>query len=108
MEKQDILDIKTTLNNLLLQTSLINSELKMLSSITLGVYKETLPKEQYRTIYTNYVNRIEESFNEVLGSIDTILFEVGDPAFSIRQRFDFFSIISAMKNSEDYSSDSEQ
>lgn len=108
MTKQDAIDVKATLNNLLLQTSLISAETKLLSSMVLGVYKETLPNEQYKTIYTNYVNRLDQRLHELLDRIEVVLFDVNDPAFLIRQKFEIHSLIESMKTEDDYLVDLEQ
>lgn len=108
MTKQDEIDIKATINNLLVQTASNTVKASILQSMTLGVFKEILDKEPFKNTYTQYVNLLEEATNDVINSIEPLLFDINDPAFLIRQRFDAHSLISEMKESEDYISDSKQ
>ncbi len=108
MTKQDEIDLKATINNLLIQTATNTVKVSILQSMTLGVFKELLEKEAFKNTYTHYVNLLEEATSDVINTIEPLLFEINDPAFLIRQRFDAHSLISEMKNSEDYISDSEQ
>lgn len=108
MTKQDEIDLKATVNNLLVQTATNTVKVSILQSMTLGIFKELLDKEPFKNAYTQYVNLLEEAVNDVVSTIEPLLFDINDPAFLIRQRFDAHSLISEMKNSEDYISDSGQ
>lgn len=107
MTKQDELDLKTSINNLFVQTGIATVKQGLLQSMVLGVFKENLTNEQYKNIYTNYVNLLEEALNDIVNTIEPLLFDIQDPAFLIRQRFDVHSVISSMKMTDDYISDSE-
>jgi hypothetical protein len=108
MTKQDELDLKTSINNLFVQTGIATVKQGILQSMVLGVFKENLPNEQYKNIYTNYVNLLEEALIDVVNTIKPILFDIQDPAFLIRQRIDVHSVIASMKMKDDYIFDSDQ
>lgn len=107
MTKQDELDLKISINNIFVQTAQATVKQGLLQSMVLGVFKETLSAEQYKNIYTNYVNLLEEALNDVVDTIEPLLFDIKDPAFLIRQRFDLHAVISSMKETDDYISSSD-
>ena len=96
--------LQVAIDNLMVQTAINSVRLNVLTSMVLGVYKETMPNEQYKNIYTNYVNAIDQEASEALNGISEILFDQG--AFAIRQKFDHFLAIAEMKLNESYLGDS--
>lgn len=100
--EQEISDIKVTLDNLLVQTTMLSNQMNVLTNMTLGVYKETLPLGQYQNIYTNYVNLYEEFMNDSFSKIEDVLFQENDNLFLIRQKTELLSQLQRMKLDTDY------
>ena len=106
MTKQDEVDLKMSINNLLIQSSVTLVKQGVMQSTIFGMLKGSLPDEQFKFAYTHYVNMLENAVNDVMDSIEPLLFDTGDPAFLLRQRMDTLSAIASMKMNEDYTDDS--
>ncbi len=98
--KNDVEEIKSLLDNTITQLSVLSARLNVIQSMVLGVYKDTLPLEDYKTIYTRFVNEIEKDSTDVLNGLDGILFDSG--SFLLRQKYDLHEAMSRMKNDSNY------
>lgn len=100
-QKEEIDEIKAVVNNLFIQLSIVSSENSMLKALVLGLVSEKMP-EVSNNVYTNFVNRLEESLNESMDKIDEHLFKTSDQSLLIRRKFEITSMISSMKRDEHY------
>jgi translation initiation factor 2 alpha subunit (eIF-2alpha) len=66
----------------------------------LGVYKESLPNDSYKNLYTNYVTVLEENFSDALKGLEDAVFDQSE--FLKRMRFDLFEYIENLKKDESY------
>ena len=98
--KKDIEDLKAVSDSMFLQLAEITAKLNTLNSMVLGVYKETLPDENYRTIYSNFVNVLEENMKIVYTGIEDILFD--DRALFLKSKIAAFAHIQELKQNSSY------
>lgn len=105
MTKQTEIDLKVSINNLFVQNGILTIKQSFLEDMILKVLKELLPPDQYKNVYTKYVDALEENLSENITVVEKFLFEVGDPAFLLRQRLEMTSAISSMKSKDDYVGD---
>ena len=100
MSTNDVLEIRLVLNNLIVNSALVSSQLRTLTNLVLGVCKDKLPVDQYENVYTNYVNTLEQMTTEELNVIEGALW--GSPAFLSRQRFEALSASQILKEDTAY------
>jgi hypothetical protein len=100
--KKDIEELKSVFDVVLLKQAEFMAELNTLSSMVLGVYEKTLPKETYRNLYTNFVNMLEENINSAFSGIEqkNILFDNG--SFFLKHKFEVFEDIQNLKRNGSY------
>ena len=92
-------ELNTTIDNILYQVAEQTVKLNLLTSLTLGMYNETLPKEQYDNLYTNFVDRLESAMNDLFLNSEGIY---SNPSFLLKRKFDFFSQLKDMKSNPSY------
>jgi hypothetical protein len=97
---QEIKELKSCFDNLQFANAELHARLQTLTSLVLGVYKDTLTEGQYKNLYTNYVTVLEENFSTVLNGLEDTLFD--QSAFLIRRRFDLFEAIENLKKDDNY------
>jgi len=97
---KDIEDLKSCFDNLQSVSAELHARVRTLTSLILGVYKDTLPTDQYKNLYTNYVTVLEENFSNALNLLSETLFD--QSAFLTRRRFDLFEAIENLKADDDY------
>lgn len=100
MSSKDVVEIREILDNLLVQTSIITIRLNALNSMVLGVWGETMPEEQFRNIYTTFVDLLEQNTKEAFVGIEGALFDSG--AFLLRQKMQGNLDIQSMKANTAY------
>lgn len=98
----EINDMKVDINNLQVQLGVLNAQCKVLHSCFMEVIPYLLPKEQGRNLYTNLVNDMEERVTEALDNLQPLLYDTGDHAFLVRQKFEMFEAFQAMKQKKRY------
>ena len=98
--KKDIEDLKSVFDVVFLKQAELTAELNTLISIVLGVYEETLPKETYRNLYTNFVNALEKNTDKAFLKIENILFDAGAPF--LRHKFEVFEATQNLKRDSSY------
>lgn len=97
--EKDIEDIKVLLDNTITQLSVVSVKLNIIQSMVLGVYKETLPLDDYKSIYTHFVNDLEEDTTDALNELEGVLFDSKE--FLLRQKYNLLEAMNRMKD-EDY------
>lgn len=103
MNYKDFEDVKGLLDNLLVQTTILTVRLNVLTSMVLGVYSETLPKQNSNLIYTNFVNLLDKTTAEALSGLSEGLYDSG--SFLLKQQMEHLSNMQKMKMSDSYISD---
>lgn len=71
---------------------------EVLSEMILGVLKETLTAEQYKNVYTNYVNTLESETNKALDELN----ELVSVSSLLKMKIEFHSAMSHLKRDQDY------
>ena len=100
MMKNDIEELKSVFDVLFLKQAELIAELNTVRSMIFGVYKETLPKETYRNLYTNFVNVLEENTDKIFSKIENALFDPG--AHFLRYKFEVFEATQSLKQDSSY------
>ena len=100
----DIEGMKAVLDNVVTQLSIITVKQNVFHSMVLDIYGETLPSENAKMIYTNFVNVLEKELTDALNQLDDCLFDSGH--FLLRQKTDLFASMQQMKRDERYMNDS--
>lgn len=103
--ENEINELKITVNHLTVQLTALSVRNRLLESLVFGVILEKMP-EDYKNIYSNFVDRYEESLNEVLDQRPNSLFDTGDQSFLIREKYKLFEAVQSMKRDENYLDDS--
>ena len=97
--KNDIADLKSVANQLLLQTTMNTVKINVLKSMVLGVYAETLDETSWKNIHRNYYNTLGDEMKEVFNSINEITFESIN---MVKHSLDFqIMVANALKNLDD-------
>ena len=96
---KEIEDLKSVNDTLLFVTAELQARTKTLTSMILGVYKETLPEPAYKNLYTNYVTELERNINNFVEPLSEVVF---DQSWLIKSRFELFSAIRHLKDDQDY------
>ena len=105
--KQELEDIKSTLNHTLTQLTLVLVEKNILQRAFLGVCAAKLPEDEYRNIYTNFVDKLETEVLQALDGLQDILFD--PPGSFLRgQKFEHMVAIGRLKENRSYIPDSER
>ena len=100
MMKNDIEELRSVFDTIFLKQAELIAELNTLTSMVLGVYEETFPKETYRNLYTNFVNALEKNTDKIFSKIENALFDPG--AHFVRYKFEVFSAIQNLKSNASY------
>ena len=91
-------DIKTIINNLLVQVTVNSVKINLISSLVLEVCSELLPEDKASKVYTNFTDKLLSELEEIIGSIDKILLDNDDLAFALRQKMQHMAIVQNIKN----------
>jgi protoheme ferro-lyase len=96
-----IKEIQSVFDKVFIQTAYLTAQQNALESMVLVVYKETLPIETYRNIYSNYVDKLADNLKNALENEDLthILF---DSHALPHEQFEAFSYIEHLKRDPDY------
>ena len=100
--KEEIEEIKTIVNQLFVQLTIVSAKNAVLESLVLdGIVKEKMPQNS-NCIYSNYVDELENLLNNRMDEVEDCLFETNDHAFLLRQKFEIMSMISSMRRDDRY------
>lgn len=76
----------------------LSANYKTLQQMVLGVFRDTLTPEEYKNVYTKYVDTLESESNEALDALDGIV----SGFLLIKERFDVHEAMSHLKRDPDY------
>ena len=96
-DSEKIIDLEKIINNLLVQNALLISKQGALIQMILGVYKETLDKEQYQNITKKFIDLYDSFCQDSLDGLDGVLLETSDGGFLLRQKLELMANIQQMK-----------
>lgn len=92
---------KSEIDSIHLGYAEMRAHISTLTSMMLDVFRDTMPEETYKNLYTNYVMCLEANFAERLEYLSGIV----DAAALVHYRFEVHSAISDLKRSQDFLTD---
>jgi hypothetical protein len=94
--KNDIDHLKEVSDNLMIQVSLLTAHQKALTSMMLGVWKETLGEEAASYILDTFCQTLEAESKHALDALPANAFF--DQSMLLRQKIELLASIQALKN----------
>ena len=95
----EIKELQCTIDGLLKMVYGMAAQQEILTSMVLGVYEETMNQDDYKAVYTRYVDRLEVNSNEMMNKLESVVY---DKHRIVHEKFEAFSSIQHLKSSSSY------
>jgi hypothetical protein len=97
--KNEIQELQNTIDGLLKMVYGMAAQQEIFTSMVLGVYQETMKQEDYKAVYTRYVDMLEVSSNEMMNKLELVVY---NKHRIVHEKFEAFSSIQDLKRSSSY------
>jgi len=87
--KNEIEDLKAVVDQLTLQVAWLTANQNVLKRMVIGVYQDTLPKEQSEPIIAKFYSELEKEHADKLNILSELLFDQTSRSIR-REKFDSF------------------